>query len=322
MQSNLPGTITRQQDPATHQQNATASSSSYGGVDNRISEKSFVPPQASGVTPSFSFSLPRPLARDTTVSIPEPARNVSGVRIPNRRSSPPPDPKSLATISSGPSSNPLNIKASVSMSSINTANAYGARSAAQSAKRAKPVVVGSKWPPPRHSSGSTSFSSASASPAIPTTLSPHPHTLSNNPSSQSSPYLSQSFNGASNSNATARGLSHIVSYQSPSPPPSSCASSRGQTPNWNPTETPWGNAATGDASTDEPFSGHGKLLALAVHLPRYSSRVCIQLRSMGGQPPFRYLSDPPLTRVMLLRNSSNHTGWSSTVLNYTIYQVN
>uniref|UniRef100_A0A8H7Y286 WD40 repeat-like protein n=1 Tax=Psilocybe cubensis TaxID=181762 RepID=A0A8H7Y286_PSICU len=137
---------------------------------------------------------------------------VSALPIQPRNSSPPPDPKSLAYIPSGSSTNPLGIRPSsgrilpiTSQKSVPKGPRSLVGPAPPTQQPKKPVVVGAKWSAAR-SSGSSSnalhgnVSTATNSSTIPATSTTSSHTT---PTSSS----------------VKIGLSHIMRYASPSPPP-------------------------------------------------------------------------------------------------------
>ncbi|KAG5652014.1 hypothetical protein H0H81_006596 [Sphagnurus paluster] len=121
-------------------------------------------------------------------------------------SSPPPDPKSLAYISSGPSSNPLNIRPSASGALRNTAKVVpiAPKTLTQPSTK-KRILVGTGWPLVKATNGSVTNQPLDSTPA-PTTPAPPlpPPPL---PSAIPPPL------------PTLSNLSNIVSYSSPSPPP-------------------------------------------------------------------------------------------------------
>ncbi|KAF5386987.1 hypothetical protein D9615_001964 [Tricholomella constricta] len=112
-----------------------------------------------------------------------------------KRLSPPPDPKALAYITSGPSSNPLNIRPSANATGkvIPTAPKTLTQTPIPAKKR---VVVGAGWPFVKATNGNGSMATATPPTPAPSTSAPPP-----------APTLPTE-------------LSHIVSYSSPSPPPS------------------------------------------------------------------------------------------------------
>lgn len=115
----------------------------------------------------------------------------------SRRQSPPPDPKSLIYVSSGPASNPLNIRPSSSLTrSAQKATPTAPKAIAQPTAK-KRVVVGAGWPFVRAVNGVASAGSISLS-------TPSNGTNAVPPTSASQPEPS-----------------NIVSYPSPSPPPPS-----------------------------------------------------------------------------------------------------
>lgn len=123
-----------------------------------------------------------------------------------RSASPPPDPKAIAYIPSGSSSNPLGIRPSISMHSAPKLPPTGPRSLVSTVNLAKkPIVVGAKWSAARNTGSSSNISngglSASTSSSSLTSV-----------TSTSSPVIPAS------STPTAV-LSHILRYASPSPPP-------------------------------------------------------------------------------------------------------
>ncbi|GLB35497.1 hypothetical protein LshimejAT787_0210620 [Lyophyllum shimeji] len=115
-----------------------------------------------------------------------------------KRSSPPPDPKSLIYIPSGPSSNPLNIRpatvASRGTPKVPTAPKMLAQTPATAKKR---VVVGAGWPFVKATNGTGP--SAAVPPTTPTAPSQTP------PAPELAP-------------SQTTGLSNIIPYSSPSPP--------------------------------------------------------------------------------------------------------
>ncbi|KAF8061660.1 WD40-repeat-containing domain protein [Lyophyllum atratum] len=119
-----------------------------------------------------------------------------------KRSSPPPDPKSLAYISSGPTSNPLNIRPSAASALRGTAKVppTAPKTLTQTPVTAKKrVVVGAGWPFVKATNGAGPV----ATPATPTPP------LSAPPPPPPPPPATQPAD-----------LSNIIAYPSPSPPPS------------------------------------------------------------------------------------------------------
>lgn len=143
------------------------------------------------VQPSSKPSLPNPIPPKASSQI--------------RSSSPPPDPKAIAYIASGSSSNPLGIRPSLSVHSAPKLPPTGPRSLVASVHPAKkPIVVGAKWSAARSTGTNSNASNGGLS------ASTSSSSLTSVPSSPVIP--------ASSSTATT-GMSQILRYASPSPPP-------------------------------------------------------------------------------------------------------
>lgn len=152
---------------------------------------------------------PRPA--DPTHSSHSRPLSIDATRI--QGSSPPPDPRSLAYISSGPSSNPLGIRPS-SRPGISRILSQPSTSTSQQ-KNKKPIVVGNGWPYTRPTGGVNSIplgTSNLSSSGLRTQV----HTVQ----TKTRPVTSTSHDLTSSS--TSRPpvtLTNILSYSSPSPPP-------------------------------------------------------------------------------------------------------
>lgn len=125
----------------------------------------------------------------------------------DQRISPPPDPKALAYIPVGPTSNPLGIRPSLNPSALRRLPhkpPIGPKALTQPALK-KRVIVGTGWSAAR---GSTSSNSSAPLTSV-----------TSNPSVSSSSSVPLQPPSAPTHPAKAVDLSHIVSYTSPSPPP-------------------------------------------------------------------------------------------------------
>ena len=142
------------------------------------------------------------------------------------RSSPPPAPKSLAYITSGPLSNPLNIRPSsnpvlqkAAQRAPPTAPKVMTQAMAQTPAK-KRVIVGSGWPLVRQPNGVPTGSSGS-------TLTPSPSSQASKPQADPRPLTSLAPppppTAIYHHPVKSPTLSNIVPYSSPSPPPSSQA---------------------------------------------------------------------------------------------------
>jgi hypothetical protein len=129
-------------------------------------------------------------------------------------SSPPPDPRSLAYVSSGPSSNPLGIRPS-SRPGVSRIISQPSSSTPQQ-KNKKPIVVGNGWPYTRPAGGVNSIPLGPSN----TSSSSGSRTQVHTAQPKTRPATSTSYDSISS--ATSKPpvtLTNILSYSSPSPPP-------------------------------------------------------------------------------------------------------
>ncbi|KAF8655859.1 hypothetical protein AX16_002942 [Volvariella volvacea WC 439] len=136
-----------------------------------------------------------------------------GKKIPTQpsalRTSPPPDPKTLAYIPSGPSTNPLNIRPSNAALQRAPVRAPPTAPKVLTANATKKrVLVGSTWQPTRV-----------AGPSTAATLTPTPPPTVNTPTAPAQPLKPAENPTPVQNNNKSSDLSRIVGYTSPSPPP-------------------------------------------------------------------------------------------------------
>lgn len=187
----------------------------------------------------------------------------------SKQSSPPPDPKSLAYISSGPLLNPLNIRPS-STSAI--------QSIPSQPNAKKRIVVGNGWPHVRQANGNTSGSFGTQ--AVSSSFNQASKTQAETLESQLSPQLSlvsSAQNRSSTGSRISPGLSGIASYSSPSPP----ASSRLLNPNprnkWKPVVDDSSQLDPGNRPIASPVNGQrhiNDMSSTPSHNPTVESKYC------------------------------------------------
>lgn len=166
-----------------------------------------IPPNAP--RPASIHPLPPRPAENSQASRPR-LLSIEATRL--QGSSPPPDPRSIAYISSGPSSNPLGIRPSSRPGIQRIISQPSSATPQQKNKNKKPIMVGNGWPYARPAAGGVNSTPLGAPSSGSRT---QVHTTQ--PKVRSPPIPSQNSMSSLISKPSVT-LTNIVSYTSPSPP--------------------------------------------------------------------------------------------------------